>query len=275
MDEALDAAIGVFWERGYQGASMTDLVAATGLQKGSLYKAFEDKHDLFMKSLARYLEGGLSELDRALRGAVSPKAGLKNWLEAMVVERSCTGDRRVGCFAVNSVVELGVADETVRRQLEAHFARMRRTLGETIHKGQEQGELRDDLSAGALSDFVISVASGLLALSKGQISKSRGKDVVDPLCHGDDVALHDAIAGAVETVAYDGEQFEHRGVRRRRVRGQAAPRDPAAGRGRSGRRGPTTAHGSLSAAAGSPRRAGVWCPGPATRGSARRNGVSC
>ena len=103
MDDALDAAIGVFWERGYQGASMTDLVAATGLQKGSLYKAFEDKHDLFMKSLARYLERGLSDLDRALRGGASPKAGLRNWLEAMVVERSCTGDRRVGCFAINSV----------------------------------------------------------------------------------------------------------------------------------------------------------------------------
>jgi len=178
MDDALDAAIGVFWERGYQGASMTDLVAATGLQKGSLYKAFEDKHDLFMKSLARYLERGLSDLDRALRGAASPKAGLRNWLEAMVVERSCTGERRVGCFAINSVVELGVADETVRRQLEAHFARMRRILGEVIHRGQEQGELRDDRSAEALSDFVISVASGLLAMSKGQISKSQGKGVV-------------------------------------------------------------------------------------------------
>ena len=97
----------------------------------------------------------------------------------MVVERSCTGGRRVGCFAVNSVVELGLADETVHRQLEAHFARMRCKLGDTIHKGQEQGEFRGDLSAEALSDFVISIASGLLALSKGQISKRQGKGVVD------------------------------------------------------------------------------------------------
>ena len=72
-----------------------------------------------------------------------------------------------------------MADETVRRQLEAHFAQMRRILGEVIHRGQEQGELRDDRSAEALSDFVISVASGLLAMSKGQISKSQGKGVVE------------------------------------------------------------------------------------------------
>ena len=179
MDEALDAAIGVFWERGYKGASMTDLVAATGLQKGSLYKAFEDKHDLFMESLGRYLEGGLGELDRVLHGAATPKAGLRSWLEAMVVERSCTGDRRVGCFAVNSVVEFGAADEPVRRQLEAHFSRMRRVLADVIQEGQEQGEFRDDRSAEALSDFVISIASGLLALSKGQISKSEGTGVVE------------------------------------------------------------------------------------------------
>ena len=179
MDDALDAAIGVFWERGYQGASMTDLVTATGLQKGSLYKAFEDKHDLFTKSLARYLERGLSELDRTLRRAHSPKAGLRNWLEAMIVERSCSGDQRVGCLAVNSVVELGEADESVRRQLAAHFARMRGLLGGTIREGQERGELRDDRSAEDLSDFVISTASGLLALSKGQISRSRGKGVVE------------------------------------------------------------------------------------------------
>ena len=179
MDDALDAAMTVFWERGYQGASMTDLVRATGLQKGSLYKAFDDKHDLFMKSLGRYLERGLGELDSVLSGAASPKAGLKKWLDAMVVERSCSGDQRVGCFAVNSVVELGVGDESVRRQLEGHFARMRHMLGDVIRRGQEQGELRDDHSAAVLSDFVISVACGLLALSKGQMSKSKGKRVVD------------------------------------------------------------------------------------------------
>ena len=141
MDDALDAAMVVFWERGYRGASMTALVAATGLQKGSLYKAFDDKHDLFMKSLSRYLERGLGELDSALRGAASPKAGLRQWLDAIVVERSCSGDQRVGCFAVNSVVELGVDDESVRRQLEGHFARMRRMLGDVIRRGQEQDGL--------------------------------------------------------------------------------------------------------------------------------------
>ena len=54
MDVALDATMSAFWTKGYDATSMTDLVRATGLQKGSIYKAFDDKHDLFMKSLTRY-----------------------------------------------------------------------------------------------------------------------------------------------------------------------------------------------------------------------------
>ena len=61
MDEALDAAISTFWTQGYEATSMTDLMEATGLHKGSLYKAFDDKHDLFMKSLSRYLDNPLGD----------------------------------------------------------------------------------------------------------------------------------------------------------------------------------------------------------------------
>ena len=66
MDQALDAAMSTFWAQGYEATSMTDLVEATGLQKGSLYKAFDDKHDLFMKSLSRYLDGAYTAMKIAL-----------------------------------------------------------------------------------------------------------------------------------------------------------------------------------------------------------------
>lgn len=178
MEEALDAAMAVFHERGYQGASMVDLVAATGLQKGSLYKAFEDKHDLFTKCLGRYLEQGRGEIECVLNSTASPKAGLRKWLDGVIVERNCSGNR-VGCFAVNSVVELGVNDENVSRQLAGHFAHLRSILVRVIRKGQELGELRDDRSAEVLSDFVVTMSSGLAALSKGQISRTHGKQVVD------------------------------------------------------------------------------------------------
>ena len=55
VDQTLDAAMRAFWARGYEATSMADLMAATGLHKGSLYQAFGDKHALFIEALKRYL----------------------------------------------------------------------------------------------------------------------------------------------------------------------------------------------------------------------------
>jgi TetR/AcrR family transcriptional repressor of nem operon len=89
MDEALDAAIGTFWTQGYEATSMTDLMEATGLHKGSLYKAFDDKHDLFMKSLSRYLDNHWETMQAILGEARSPLEGVRAWLQG--VAHLCCG----------------------------------------------------------------------------------------------------------------------------------------------------------------------------------------
>ena len=85
MDEALDAAMSVFWEKGYEGTSMADLMAATGLHKGSIYKAFTDKHDLFVKALKRYLNQGASEFAGCAAACVNSQAGFAAALESDVL----------------------------------------------------------------------------------------------------------------------------------------------------------------------------------------------
>ena len=80
MNQALDAALNTFWTQGYEATSMTDLMEATGLHKGSLYKAFEDKHDLFMKSLTRYLDNAWTMSQATLTEAQKPLDGLRAWL---------------------------------------------------------------------------------------------------------------------------------------------------------------------------------------------------
>ena len=59
VEQVLEAAMQAFWANGYEGTSLTDLVAATGLMKGSLYQAFGDKHSLFIQTLNRYLQNKL------------------------------------------------------------------------------------------------------------------------------------------------------------------------------------------------------------------------
>ena len=165
MDEALDAAMGTFWTKGYEATSMTDLVEATGLHKGSIYKAFEDKHDLFMKSLARYLEGAYEKMQGALNEAESPLDGLRAWLQG--INKLCR-DQPVqrGCLAMNTAVELGPHDPEVSGLLQRHHERASRLLIEIIEKGQRSDQIRNDLTADQLAKSLFVFGAGLLGTSK-------------------------------------------------------------------------------------------------------------
>ena len=173
MDETLDAAVSTFWTRGYESTSMADIVEATGVQKGSLYKAFDDKHDLFMQSLTRYLEGADVAMRIALSEGETPIDHLRAWLGSVVL--MCSGqDMQRGCMAMNTAVELGPHDEKVATLLKTHHARASRLLTETIAAGQQAGELRDDLSAEQLSKTLFTFGAGLLGTSKCL------QDTIDP-----------------------------------------------------------------------------------------------
>jgi Bacterial regulatory proteins, tetR family len=60
IDKALDRALRVFWEKGYEGSSLSDLTEAMGINRPSLYAAFGNKEALFRKALARYVEGTMA-----------------------------------------------------------------------------------------------------------------------------------------------------------------------------------------------------------------------
>jgi TetR/AcrR family transcriptional regulator, transcriptional repressor for nem operon len=171
LDEALEAAMGAFWVRGYEATSLHDLMAAMGLQKGSIYKAFGDKHALFLSALRRYLDQGHQTQRETLAEATSPRAGIEAWLDRLVEAAPAEGGSCRGCLAVNTLVELGPHDEQARAILEAHFERMRELLMEQIRRGQKVGEFRRDVDAGECARFLMTMVAGLLGSLKGATSK--------------------------------------------------------------------------------------------------------
>ena len=165
MDEALDAAMTTFWTQGYEATSMADLVEATGLHKGSIYKAFDDKHDLFMKSLSRYLDVAHQMMRTALTGADSPLDGLRAWMGGVVVLCSEQPVQR-GCMAMNAAVELGAHDPEATALLQRHHERASRLLTDTVARGQRTGLIRTDLAAEQLAKMLFVFGAGLLGTSK-------------------------------------------------------------------------------------------------------------
>ena len=114
-DEVLESAMNLFWRRGYQATSITDIESATGLTKGSIYKAFDNKRDLFVKCLERYM---VNESYKAilLRNADRPVVeAFANVLDVLI--DSVSGSNRpCGCLATNDIDELVSVDKGLLRK---------------------------------------------------------------------------------------------------------------------------------------------------------------
>ena len=183
IDEALDAAMAAFWARGYEATSLNDLMQAMGLQKGSIYKAFGDKHALFLSALRHYLDKMYEAQRATLAKAPSPRAALQAWLERLVEAAPAEGGSCRGCLAVNTLVELGPHDAQARALLEAHFERVRRLLAERIRQGQELGEIRRDVDAGEGARCLLTMVAGLLGSLKGATSKAEARRLAQTTLH--------------------------------------------------------------------------------------------
>lgn len=176
-DEVLESALDVFWERGYASTSLSDLLERTGLAKGSLYKAFGDKRQLFWAALDRYLERGLRGLDDLARGG-SPRETLRTWLTNVASMATCDGVRR-GCMAVNCTVELAPHDQEVRERLRRHEKSLERLYARLVQAGVDAGEFRDDVDPKAAARWLTTMVDGLQVRGKLGLDRRGAAETID------------------------------------------------------------------------------------------------
>lgn len=174
ISEMLDVVTKAFWDEGYAATSLADLMDATGLKKGSLYAAYGDKHTLFLKCLKAYLGDRFERMARHFKGHGMPISKLERWLgEATRGHVSPPGPCKesnpesapCGCFAINSMVELGPHDTDVKALLDAHFQSVEDLLTQVIEEGQEAGCVRSGPSR-VQARLLLSVAAGLAARAR-------------------------------------------------------------------------------------------------------------
>ena len=183
IDKAYDKAMEAFWTNGYTATSMANLVKAMGLQKGSIYQTFGDKHSLFINALQRYTDASYVEFKKIFADAKSPFNGMKKFLTKTLVKYASDKTLRKGCFATNSLVELGCHDQKVKDILVRQATRLETLLAEEIAKGQDLGEFRDDIDAKTMASSVYVMLSGMMADSKAGFSKIRTKKVAETFLH--------------------------------------------------------------------------------------------
>jgi AcrR family transcriptional regulator len=177
-DEALDAALRLFWERGFSGTSVQELCDATGLSRASLYGAFGDKQQLFARALNRYGEK-VERADEVLSRSDSVVRGLEALLLGIVDAAADKASPR-GCFLqlAGTHARTDEGEGWVRERLDATMRATETMLAKAIRRGQASGELRKSLDATDSARFLMIVQQGIAVAARAGWSRARLEPVV-------------------------------------------------------------------------------------------------
>lgn len=177
-DAALEQAMHVFWERGYEAASITDLTAAMGITPPSLYTAFGDKEKLFLEAIERYALGPGSAGPRALAEEPTARGAIERWLHEAADEltRPC---HPKGCMVVMATTNCSVAAERVQTALTKRRAAAIAGIKSRIQHGIDNGELPPDTDARVLSNFYSTVYQGMSMQAKDGATRASLMATVD------------------------------------------------------------------------------------------------
>ena len=177
-EAALDAALGVFWRHGYEGASLADLTAAMGINRPSLYAAFGNKEHLFGLAVDRYAARAGAGLAAALAEPTA-RAGVERVLREAVDAVAGRGGPG-GCFLTVAALACGPASGAVR---DAVAARRRSATEPPVRarlaRAVAAGELPADAPVAAMAAYVATVAQGLSVQAAGGAGRAELHAVID------------------------------------------------------------------------------------------------
>ncbi|WP_345471703.1 TetR/AcrR family transcriptional regulator [Actinoallomurus oryzae] len=176
VDEALERAMRVFWERGYEGVSLTDLTKAMGITKPSLYAAFGDKKELFRKALERYTEGPADYGTRALE---EPTArGVAEAILRGAVRTTTRPGGPAGCLGVQAL-----ASSEAGRPAHDMLVEWRNSwalrLEERFQRAVDEGDLPRDADPRRLARYVMTVTFGIAVQAAGGLGRDELQDIAD------------------------------------------------------------------------------------------------
>jgi TetR/AcrR family transcriptional repressor of nem operon len=170
-DTVLEAAMQLFWEKGYEATSLSDLTARMGIERPSIYSAFGDKKGLFEAALRKYTTSHASRVRAKLQTNASVKEAFRSFFEDVVAEEYSERVNR-GCFCINTIVELAPHDEKFEILTREHQMYLSIIFQETIERGIQSGELESGVNAKSLSQALILSLIGLTVLLKSRPERS-------------------------------------------------------------------------------------------------------
>jgi AcrR family transcriptional regulator len=177
IDQALDRALQVFWRKGYEGTSLSDLTKAMGINRPSLYAAFGNKEALFRKALDRYAEGPAAYTRKALDEPTA-RAVVERLLRGVLdlLTDQCTPQ---GCLAVQGALACGDAADAIRQELISRRVAGEAALRQRLERAIADGDLPADANPADLARYVTTVSQGMAVQAAGGASREELQRVVE------------------------------------------------------------------------------------------------
>ena len=159
VDMALAAALRVFWSKGYEGASMTDLTEAMGITRPSLYAAFGNKEALFRKALDLYERDKMAYVGKSLAQPTARQVA-EHMLRGSLENQMGTSEPH-GCLGVIASVACGDEAECVRQDVLERGKVARAALVERLERAKTEGDLPASADVEGLTSFLYALVQGM------------------------------------------------------------------------------------------------------------------
>ena len=181
-EQALGAAIAVFWRNGYEATSMDDLLKAMKISRQSLYDTFGDKHRLYLEALGRYNDDSIDTVAACLSSSASPLAALRAAL--MLYADQSDEQRALGCMGINAIAEFGRSDKDVAKVGETSASRLDRDFRQALVAAKSKGEIDPSLDERTAAHYLTASLAGIKISAKAGMDKKTLTDVVEMIIGG-------------------------------------------------------------------------------------------
>lgn len=176
-DSALTAALRVFWSKGYEGASLSDLTEAMGITRPSLYAAFGNKEALFRKTLDLYQREKLDYMGKALDAPTARGVAERLLIGALEMQMSSCDPK--GCMGVINSVACGAEAESIRAEVLKRGAIVKQGLIDRFERAKDEGDLPPDTDVIGLTAYLTALLQGIALQAGGGTSCADLKALID------------------------------------------------------------------------------------------------
>jgi TetR/AcrR family transcriptional repressor of nem operon len=178
-DRVIDAAVDCFWAHGYEATSVRDLGAAMGIGAASLYNAYGDKRELFLRSLERYANRSMRERIVRIEARYRPAEAIGAFVDE-IVDRSAKDPDCKGCLLVNSALDVASREPELGKAVAAYLGEIRNFFRRSLEAARRDGELAADLDSEVMAGHLLGIIIAVRVLARTGAKRQALENVARP-----------------------------------------------------------------------------------------------